>query len=374
MRINFITNIPADEISGGISGMSNAAFDALSGIAEVNYIGPVNPPRDRFADLSSKALKVCRLPRPFVFFSRQRLETIASQVGERCWKDADLDFYMGFTPWVLCKSSRPYVAWNDCTFEDYIRIYHDPKGFARSSISRILGMEAEWMANALRIYLSSEWAAKRSLSQYELNAQRVDSVGIFGGMTAPEKDLWDGSKDFYFISTDYRRKNGGLCRQAMNKVWERFPEARLRIIGDRPPESDLVPDRVTYEGFFNKSNERELEVFRGHLAKAFALVHPTDADITALITTEASYFGCPVITVRDFALPEVLSPSNHHLLLDRPLNPDAIAEAMIALLASPEDYKQARTHARAYAISHLTRDAFTRRLQAAIGELKILKR
>ena len=66
---------------------------------------------------------------------------------------------------------------------------------------------------------------------------------------------------------------------------------------------DLTDSRVTYEGYFDKSKPEQLVAFTNHLSRAFALVHPTAADTTAMIVIEAAFHGSPCITVNDFALP-----------------------------------------------------------------------
>ncbi|MDB4412867.1 glycosyltransferase [bacterium] len=366
MKINFISNICPEEASGGISGMNAAAYDALSEMADVRYVGPVNPPINPWSKIASKLRRVIGTRGQFYFFNQARLEGIAQQVAWECEPDADLDFYMGFTPWILCSSPRPYVAWNDCSFFDYLKIYHNPKDYSAGQRDWLGRTEASWMANATKIFFSSQWAKERSARDYQLPTEQLESVGIFGAMEVPEQDCWEGSKDFYFISTNFEQKNGLLCRRAMDEVWKTHPDARLRIIGAEPPESCLVPGKVIYEGFFKKTNAAELIKFRSHLAQAFALVHPTDSDITPLTVIEAGFFGCPAISVDDFALREVTSQSNHHLLLPRPLTVSALAEAMLALLDQPEDYLQSREDARSFATSNLSQTAFRKRLQEAV--------
>ncbi len=366
MKINFISNIEPSEISGGISGMNAAAYAALSEVADVRYVGPINPPASRLAGCLSKARRRLGMAGEFYFFNESRLLDIAYQVARQCDASADFDFYMGFTPWILCANPRPYVAWNDCSFIDYLKIYHNPDDFSTTQKNWLSDTEAVWMANATKMLFSSQWALERTRMDYQLPAERLQSVGIFGGTLAPESDRWNGSKDFYFISTNFKQKNGHLCRQAMSEVWETHPEARLRIIGSPPPASDLVPGKVTYEGFYNKSNSAELAALRGHLARAFALIHPTDADITPLTVIEAGYFGCPAISVDDFALREVTSPFNHHLLLQRPLTSTALGNAMVRLLDNITMYQQARQYARAFALSNLSQASFRMRLQKAL--------
>jgi glycosyltransferase involved in cell wall biosynthesis len=81
---------------------------------------------------------------------------------------------------------------------------------------------------------------------------------------------------------------------------------------------------------------------------------------------EAAFFGCPSITVDDFALRESTSERNRRLLLQRPVTSDGLGKAMVNLLDSPADYQQARHSARDFAISKHTQEAFKIRLQEAV--------
>ena len=366
MLINYITNIPLSQFSGGFCGMNLAAYEALRGIADIHYVGPINPRASLREKALSKSRRIVGIPGDFYFFSQNRLAKIAEEIKSTVAPDADLDFYHGFTPWIHYKPGRPYIPWSDCSFLDYVNIYHNPDLFRKTDLDRICANEQTWMRSAKSILLSSEWARERLIRDYHLPGNQVRSVGIFGAMEPPAHDAWSGSKDFYFISTDYRQKNGHLVRQAMDYVWPLHPEARLRIIGARPPANDLIPGKVIYEGFFQKSVPAELAAFRQHLAGAFALVHPTSADTTAMIVIEAAFFGCPAITVDDFALREVISKDNARLLLSRPFSARDIADRMINLLGNPKPYQDSRTAARTHAVSNLTPQAFKNRLQQAV--------
>lgn len=366
LKINYISNLSLEDVSGGMSGMNFAAYQGLKEIADIHYVGPINPPINLRDKVCSKGRRMLGVPGDFFFFSRERLERIAREVGQRCDPTADFDFYHGFTPWILCQTPRPYSAWSDCTFLDYIQIYHDAKAFSKEDTGRVCNGEISWLANAQAVLFSSEWGRQRAIQVYGLPEGKIRTIGIFGAFDPPDRDCWAGSSDFYFIATNYRQKNGALCRKAMDEVWRRFPEARLRIIGARPPANDLVPGRVTYEGFFTKSNPSDLVVFRRHLAEAFALVHPTDADTTAMILIEVAFFGCPAISVDDFALREVVSARNRSLLLSRPVTSEKLATTMLELLSNPDLYRASREAARAHAIPLLTPEAFQARLQQQI--------
>ena len=366
MKINFISNLDLCEISGGFSAMNVAAYDAMKEIAHVNYIGPVQPEVHLGAKVKSKASRILGAPGNFYFFSEERLKRIAKEVSSGCQDDAELDFFHGFTPWIRCHTRRPYVAWSDCSFQDYINIFHNPQTFCRPDIKRICDAEAEWLSGARGVFLSSNWASRMVQHYYGLKDVPVCSVGIFGAMEITPQDLYKGSRDFLFVSTDYQRKRGRLCREAMDIVWRSFPDARLKIIGDPPPTSDLLDGKVIYAGFLTKSNPVQLRKLADHFSTAFAIVHPTDADIAPLVLIEAAFFGCPAITVDDFAVPEVTGREGSALLLQRPVTPASLAQTMIELLTDTSRYLKMRKEARRYSLANHSRDAFKKRLQRAV--------
>jgi hypothetical protein len=126
----------------------------------------------------------------YYFYNKSRLLDIAGHVEHLCDINADFDFYMGFTPWILSKNPWPYVAWNDCSFSDYLHIYHNPDNFDKSQRCWIQSIEVHWMRGASRIFISSEWFMGRMKSDYQLSAERLESLGIFGSMEIPKVDAW----------------------------------------------------------------------------------------------------------------------------------------------------------------------------------------
>src|SRR5262249_3290748 len=104
--------------------MNAAAFAALSKAYVVHYAGPINPGVNVWQKALSKFFRSAGAQGDFFFFSKGRLEAVAREVCKRCGTGAQLDFFHGFPPWILTTPPRPYVAWGDCTFRDYMNIYH----------------------------------------------------------------------------------------------------------------------------------------------------------------------------------------------------------------------------------------------------------
>ena len=345
--------------------MNAAALTTAGKVDTVHYAGPINPPAILRQKLLSKILRTAGLKGDFFFFSDRRLQWIAGEVRARCHPDAKLDFFHGFTPWIFTKPPRPYMAWSDCTFRDYTLIYHRRERFRSADLERIETAEAAWLRNARVVGFTSDWAAKRAERDYKLEPERIVVLGIFGEIEMPPRDLYAGGKQFAFVSTNFEAKGGPAVLAAFREVRKRYPEASLIIVGDRPRDAAIEPG-VVFTGFLHKEVEAEKARFREILGQARAIVHPTKSDIAPLLILEAAYFGCPVISARSFAIPELVDDTRTGVLLDDPTQPSAVADAMIWMLENEDEYRQMRRAAWMKSRERHSKQRFEERLMSSL--------
>jgi len=359
--INFVSNLPDGLRSGGFSAMSAAACAALRRRGPVHYVGPVDPPPVLWQKVVSKAMRVAGAPGDFFFFSDQRLDAIAKAVEAGCARDAALDFFHGFTPWIRTCPARPYVAWSDCTFADYIRIYHDRARFRCADIERIERAEADWLRSARAVLFTTDWAAARGIAHYGLDPSRVRTVGLFGEIDAPARDAYAGGRGFVFVSTHFTAKGGRVVLAALRDVRRDHPDVTLGVVGDCPPELAGEPG-VRAHGYLRKEVSAEAHAFTALLAAARAFVNATTSDIGPLSIVEAALVGTPAISSRRFAIPELVDDGRTGWLVDDPARPDLVAAAMRAMLADDARYARMRAAAWAKAHAQFTKPRFEARL------------
>jgi glycosyltransferase involved in cell wall biosynthesis len=341
--------------------MNAAAFSVLSRFEASNYVGPINPPVTLWRKVLSKCLRLAGSQGDFSFFSRRRLEAIADEVKLQCISTARLDFFHGFTPWALTKPQRPYVAWSDCTFHDYVDIFHRRDQFRDCDLERIERAEASWLKSASRVFFTSDWAAKRAICCYGLDASCVGTLGIFGEIDLPNRDAYAGGKGFAFVSTNFEAKGGRIVLAAFREVRERHTDAALIVVGDKPSGLPAEPG-VNFVGFLRKEVPHEYSRFKQILGQVRALVHPTKCDITPLLVIEAGYVGCPVISSKSFAIPELVDDGITGLLLDAPSKVSAVADAMNWMIEDGDRYQHMREAAWAIARGRHSRERFEERL------------
>ena len=364
--INFVSHLPSNLRSGGFSALNAEALSLVGKHYTVQYVGPVNPPIFVWQKALSKLWRVSGAAGDFFQYSQRRLAGIAREVDERCAPDARFDLFHGFTPWVLTRPKRPYLAWSDCTFRDYIDIFHRRRDFRAGDLHRIEQSEAAWMSGAHRIAFTSAWAADRAAQTYGLSRERFDVIGIFGETEMPDRDVYAGAKQFAFVSTNFEAKGGTVALAAFSKLRLSHPDASLIIVGDTPSYAVTEPG-VTMTGFLRKEEPEQSRRYHEILAQSRAVVHPTRSDIAPHLISEAGYFGCPVISSRRFAIPELVDDGRTGILLDDPTDVSGVAEAMIAMLSSETRYLALRGAAWTKARDHHSKAAFESRFLAFLA-------
>jgi glycosyltransferase involved in cell wall biosynthesis len=369
MRANYITNISLAESSGGWSGFNAAIFESLARHFSFEYVGPVAPPEDLVAKLSSKLWRLAGLRGGFQYFSRRRLDRIALEVGQRVDDRAGVNFFHGSTPWVAFEASTPYACYLDVCFATYMTIYHDAAHFSIADIERIEKQEAEWLRKATRVFFSSAWALEEAARAYDLDRSKLCVAGMGGHVPIPSVDRYSKGRDFLFIALDFEGKGGRVCVDAFRQVRAELTDARLRIVGERPPQDVLETEGVSYEGLLNKSVPVELQRLQSLFASAFALVHPTTKDATPQVFAEAGYHGCPVIAPRSFGIPEMIVDGVSGCLVSAPPSAAEVAARMLWLCGNPDAYARMRRSARAHALSKFTWEQVGDRIASELAPL-----
>ncbi len=368
LRVNFISNLALSETSGGWTGINVAIHEQLAEKFDVKFVGPINPGNDYPAKVISKLQRINGRAGAFHFFSPHRLKKIAKLVDQDVDKTADCDFFHGQTPWILYDSERPYFAYTDACFSTYVDVYHDRAKFLSADLKRICDSEARWLSRAARVFFGTRWALERAVADYQIPRSNLSAVGTGGSMTPPDSDRYPGGMNFLFIALDFERKGGRICAEAFGKLRAQFPDARLTIVGERPPDAILNLPGVHYVGLLRKSATAEIGKLEALYANAFALIHPTSADIQPLVISEAGNYGCPSIAARSFGIPELVEDGITGFLIDTPLAAEAFADRMLELCSDKSKYLSMRLAVRTHATQNLTWQAVGNRI---VAEMKV---
>lgn len=350
--IEFVAHLPLQPSGGGVFAVNWKVHQELQRHFALPQFLPVFPPLDHLQAVWSKfRRRILNRPANFFQFSKFALDQTASIVSRRTAPNAQAVFFRSSTRWIHCKPTVPYFVHTDAVFHTFFRNTFREVDFHPRDLDRIYETEKRFLEGASGVFFESEWGLQKACDAYGLSSQNMVSLGIGGGIVPPAEDLWDRkSLNLVTIAKNFRQKGGDIVLAAVERLKPQYPDLRWHIIGGPPEGNCNSVDGIHYEGHLRPDVPEELVRFREILGNAFLLVHPTREDINPLVLIEAAYFGCPSISVNDFAIPELVAHQQTGVLLDRPVTAESVANAIEVLINDRQRYSEMRIQSRRRAI------------------------
>ena len=333
----FISSLPQNSQTGGANAVNYHIYKQLEKYFNCTYV-QINPKESKFGKWRSQFLrKILRRPGRFNFYSKRRLRQIAKQF-DAIQDRYDIVFFRGFTPWIACQPSVPYFAYNDVHFLQFFKNTFSDHQFIKQDINRICLVEKKWLVKAEKIFFESQWGANQCGKDYDIETNKLKTIGRGGNITIPEKDMYSGSLNLVIIANNFYQKGGDLVFEAFKLLKQNHKKLQLHIIGGHPGQNIEETKGVVYHGFLYKEQHKDLQQLEAILEKAFLLMHITREDTNPLVITEAGYFGCPTVSVKHFAIPELIIQNRTGVLLEYLPKPKRIAAAVETLILDKESY------------------------------------
>lgn len=156
---------------------------------------------------------------------------------------------------------------------------------------------------------------------------------------------WKRDKVLISIGRLAEEKNWPVLLQAAKKVYKKYPNLRVILIGDGPQRKELedlaaelgIAERVTFTGQLPFS---EVAVYL-KAANIFGFASVTETQ--GLVTMEAMAAGLPVVAVDASGTRDIVDDGEQGYLV--PNDADALAKSMIRVLESPERMRKFKSNA-----------------------------
>jgi glycosyltransferase involved in cell wall biosynthesis len=225
--------------------------------------------------------------------------------------------------------ARPYAICTDSTHALLER--HDltaapiPARRAREWQRR----EREVAQGAGLVLTWSEFARRSFVDDYHCPPERVVASGAGANLLASELPDRRGRRpSALFVGYEFERKGGRVLLDAWAEVERRVPDAELVIAGPRAPVSSTAT-RVRWTGRASRGGLTAL------YRDASVFVLPSLFEPFGLALLEAMGQGLPCVATNCCAMPELVQDGINGALVPRG-DPDALAEALVALLTDTE--------------------------------------
>lgn len=239
------------------------------------------------------------------------------------------------------KIQNPYV----CSIKGIIaeELQHE-RGRIRLLFTLLAKLEGANARRARRVITTSEYCRRKITQHYGVPVERIGVVpeGINTG--AWEKYVHHQPPTsnpqplvILCVARQYPRKHIGDLLHAFALIYNRMPQARLRIVGDGPEHAKLVAlaqqldvdEKVTFTGSISD------QAVKGEYARCDVFCLPSVQEGFGIVFLEAMAAGKPVVSTTAAAIPEVVRHGETGVLVP-PGDAHAIAGALLFLLANEE--------------------------------------
>ncbi|PLX25326.1 hypothetical protein C0580_02765 [Candidatus Parcubacteria bacterium] len=192
-------------------------------------------------------------------------------------------YFVGF---VACHLARKFKLGLEIQIHGFEKFY----GLRKKISQRILPK-----ADSVRVV--SERLKDKLIKDFKVKESKITVVPIFVDTSHGLRKKDRGDKNFIFLSIGrlVEVKNFSLQLQAMKKVVQKFPQARLFILGKGPLEEQLkqevkdlaLEDFVEFKGWVDDINS--------YYQDADAFVLSSDSEGWGMVVVQAASFGLPIV-------------------------------------------------------------------------------
>ena len=368
-RLVYITDLAPTRSGGGSYAVNWHIQEQLAKHFDLHTPKPIVPAISSWEKFLSRVQRrILRRPGKFFYFSSATLDSNARRVAGCIRDNADGIFFRSATRWCHFKPNVPYFVYMDVVFKTYFENTFDSAEFVTADLARIFVAEKGFLEGASAVFFESQWGLEKAMDAYGLTGDHYFVASRGGVIEPPSADIWSDDPPFLLsVAMKFEQKGGDLILAAFRRLRELYPTLRWHIVGGKPTGDWESVDGIVYEGVLSPDEPDELARFRQLFAKAFLFVHPTREDTNPLVITEAAYFGCPTISVKRFAIPELTLDGETGVLLDSPVRPQDLVEAIHRLIADPVLYRRLRQGAFQFSRSHFDWDRIGAQIAKSVG-------
>ncbi len=214
------------------------------------------------------------------------------------------------------RTDRPVVFWTDACFAAMLDFYPSFTRLAPPSVRAGHAAEQAALDVCTRALYSSTWAAGAARTHYRVEPEKVDVVPFGGNLPQPPAldavaaDIAgrDMSRcELLLVGVDWKRKGADIAVDTAAALRAQGVDARLTIVGCRPPWWVRLPAGVACVPFIGKDTAAGRGRLEGYFRRSHFFIMPTRAEAYGLVFSEANAFGVPCLATAVGGLSDVIA-------------------------------------------------------------------
>lgn len=242
----------------------------------------------------------------------------------------------------------PIIYMSDATFHllvDYYLFHLTPEQTQKGN-----RIEKKALERASAVIYSSQWAKEDVQGFYGLPDDRVRVIPFAPNMepVPPCEHSIEGKNVIWclLIGVDWERKGISCAINAMKELNSRGGKRYvLTVVGLSKPEG-FQEDYVFFEGRLDKGNREDYARLNSLYCQSDFFLLPTRAECSAVVFSEASMYGLPVITYRTGGVSTYVKDGVNGYCLPADSSPMAFADKIFEITQCPDHYRRLSEGAR----------------------------
>jgi glycosyltransferase involved in cell wall biosynthesis len=197
---------------------------------------------------------------------------------------------------------------------------------------RWIALERALYAGSAVVFTRSQHVSHSLVARYGCKPEHVQCVGAGSNARIPDEPPRGRNlvpPRILFVGVDWERKGGSELLAAFARVRASHPDARLVIVGCRPPLGATGATHIEVVGYCPVESVHE------HYRSAAIFCAPVHREPFGVVFVEAMHHGLPIVSTRVGAVPDLVSDGVNGFLVDVG-DVDALAERLERLLSDPE--------------------------------------
>ena len=248
------------------------------------------------------------------------------------------------------RTDKPIIYLSDATFR-LMNGYYDPDDCLEGTDAEEREeIERRALGRADLVVLSSDWAARSVIDDYDVDPQKVRV--FYAGPNLPSVPQYELSRPdlggkirLLMVGRDWRRKGGQIALDTIRELVNRGHGAHLTICGMVPPV-EVDTENVSVVPFLDKAQKHDLNRLIGLYRDSHFLLFPSRAECHGLALNEANALGLPVLGSATGGIPDYIRPGVNGYLFPVDSGAKAYANKIASLVSDPAQYYKLRDTAR----------------------------
>ena len=339
---------------------------------DVTYLGEVNTPLMFLGKATNGILSLIK--KRYNYGHCKLLASIYKKEIERQLhgKQFDILFTQATTESAFLKTDIPIVLATDATLSGLVNYYAYYSNFLKFSVRESLQVEGAAFKNSTLLLLSSEWAAKHAVENYNVPADKVKVLNLGANLeNIPDRrDVLSRKKNnekckLLFIGVEWERKGGPIAFDTLIELRRLGVNAELTICGVIPPKQ-YKHEHMKYLPYLDKKDPNTQNIMRELYLDADFFLLPTRAESYGIVFSEASAFGLPIISTNTGGVPTVVVTGINGYLLSLEATAKEYADTIVSLYNDRVGYEQLRISARDFFEQKLNWDVWGKNVRKHI--------